>query len=88
MVKILWCSSYSPQATMLLDNMAPTYQAATQKPQAKCKLRGLDRLVRRISKPQENCMLLLEALHNNLHKEQLLWRKKPGKYFEVYRLGI
>lgn len=32
MVKIiLWCSSYSPQANMLLDNMAPTYQAVTQK---------------------------------------------------------
>lgn len=69
MVKILWCSSYSPQANMLLDNMAPTCQAATQKPQAKCKLRGLDRLVLRISKPQEICVLLLETPHNNLSQK-------------------
>lgn len=35
---VLLCSSFSPQANVLLDNVAPTYQAVAGKQQGKRKV--------------------------------------------------
>lgn len=48
---ILACSGYSPEANELLDNVAPSHQAADIKTTSKCKVWGSARLVLRILEP-------------------------------------
>lgn len=53
---VLQRSSYSPQANVLLDNVAPIYQAVAGKLRGKCKVWGLNISVLRIFEPKEICI--------------------------------
>lgn len=85
---VLLCSSFSPQANVLLDNVAPTYQAVAGKQQGKRKVWGLDRSVLRMLEPK--------SLDSNWFQEEKVLRKiltakgkkKSRKYFQADNLKV